>query len=110
MTTEGILSVLRTSLYDRETRGENAPTAGNCELEVVALKGKIPQVNVLRMKQQGIALIANEHVRLPHSASRIQKSGCAPTFESYLNASAHHTDRDQSATQTASLIAASFRT
>ena len=73
-------------------------------------KGMTPLVNVLRMKLRGIALTAIEYVRLPHSAFRIHKSGCAPTFESYLNASVHHADRDQSATQTASLIAASFRT
>ena len=48
--------------------------------------------------------------RLPHSNFRIQKSGCAPTFESFLEALAHYADRDRSTTQTASLIAASFRT
>jgi len=37
------------------------------------------------------------------------KSGCAPTFESFLENPAHYADRDQSTTQTASLIAASFR-
>jgi len=38
-----------------------------------------------------------------------KKSGCAPTFESFLENPAHYADRDQSTTQTASLIAASFR-